>query len=115
MDGRTHTQYDVAQYRYDVEVFGRLTTKAWGWDHREHSGEKSTELYSCYLAISLRISQAQLREFLINEVNAFLQRRGILCSIEFNGLPSSDDLIRIREEMVRGTITFGRALESSAI
>jgi hypothetical protein len=52
-----------------------------------------------------------MREHIIKEINDLLVRLNIGSMIVISGLPTSDEILEIRKEMLDGRISFGKAFE----
>lgn len=115
MSGRGELLLDFTEYRNSVDIACRRISRTWGWNQRDFGNERTTEFYLFFNSISMRIAQAQLREHILRKTNDLLKRVGIACSIEIAGLPSADELIKIREKLSTGELTFGQAFDASTL
>lgn len=107
--GEQSMNFDLQLYAKNAAVYYDRVTKAWGWNRRDWTQERSTEFFSFYKLVSFRWAQAVLREHIINEINRLFVRLKIGCQLRVNGLPTSGQIRKIKEELLDGKISFGAA------
>jgi hypothetical protein len=56
---------------------------------------------------------ALLREHIVSEFNLLLVRLGINAKLSVSGLLTPGEIMRIRDEMMEGKISFGKAFEAT--
>lgn len=103
--------YDFMEYVRNSEIYYDRITQTWGWNRRDWTQERSTEFFNFYRTITFRWAQAVLREHIIKEINDLLVRLNIGSMIVISGLPTSDEILEIRKEMLDGRISFGKAFD----
>lgn len=98
--------FDFSKYVRSGEIYFNRVTHAWGWNRRDWSQDKCTEFYSFYKMLSFRHAQAILREHVVGEINRLLSRLSINCKLIVTGLPTAKDIIKIRNDMQKGELSF---------
>ena len=101
--------FDFQRYTRNSEIYYSRVTKAWGWNRRDWSQERSTEFFSFYKMVNFRWAQAVLREHIIDELNSLFARLGMTCELKVSGLPTADDILNTKSELLDGKISFGAA------
>lgn len=107
--------FDFQRYNRISEIYRRKVTKAWGWNRRDWSQERSTEFFCFYKMVTFRWAQAVLREHIVMELNCLLCRLGIDCKIIVTGLPTAEEIKGIRRKLVTGELTFTSASDKVSI
>lgn len=107
--------YDPQRYVQEMKVFVAKITARWGWDQRDYNIQNSTEFYWFYRRITLKWAQACLREHIVNELNQLFQRLDIEAEIVVKGLPTAQDILKIRQQMCEGKVSFGDALDKCSV
>lgn len=113
--GIQDNNYEFQRYAKEHEVYLTRVTEQWGWNRRDYTQENCTEFYTFYKIISFKCAQTVLREHIINEMNLLLIRLGISAQIVVTGLPSSEDILAIRQKLIEGKIDFDQAYDSASI
>lgn len=106
---------DFSKYIRNGEIYYNRATHAWGWNRRDWSQDKCTEFYSFYKMLSFRYAQAILREHILEEINRLLSRLSIKCKLIVTGLPTSNEILKIREDMQKGELSFGEISDKVAM
>lgn len=109
------TDFDFSKYRRNGEIYYNRATHAWGWNRRDWSQDKCTEFYSFYKMLSFRYAQAILREHITEEINRLLSRLSIKCELIVTGLPTSNEILKIREDMQKGELSFSEVSDKVAM
>lgn len=104
--GITAKDFDFSKYVRSGEIYLNRVTHNWGWNRRDWSQDKCTEFYSFYKMLSFRHAQALLREHIIKEINLLLDRLSVKCKLVVTGLPTSDEILQIRNDMQKGELSF---------
>ncbi len=104
--GITAKSFDFLKYVRRSEIYFNRVTHTWGWNRRDWSQDKCTEFYSFYKMISFRHAQAILREYIIEEINRLLNRLSIKCNLIVTGLPTAKEILRIKNDMQKGELSF---------
>ena len=94
-----------------TEIYYGQVTKTWGWNRRDWSQERSTEFFTFYKMVTFRWAQAVLREHVVSEINGLFMRLGMSCILRVSGLPTSDEILRLRGELLSGNISFSRVAD----
>ncbi|WP_420554512.1 hypothetical protein [Neptuniibacter marinus] len=113
--GTTVNGFDFLRYVRDSEIYFNSVTKAWGWNRRDWSQDKCTEFYTFHRMLSFKHAQALLREHIIREINRLLQKLEIKCKLVVAGLPTSNDILKIKTEMQRGELSFAEVTDKVAM
>jgi hypothetical protein len=108
------TYFDFVEYRREVEIFVSNVTKTWGWNRRDLTDRYWTEFARFYRTMTFYWAEAVLREHIISEINLLLRRLGIDARLNVGGLPTPDEILRARGQMVEGKLSFGKAFEAVA-
>lgn len=112
--GRWEAYFDFGTYIRIMEARAARLTGLWGWDRRDANLDKQTEFFYFYRTITFAWSKAVLREHIIRELNRLLGRLGIESQIVLCGLPTPDEILRVRQELVEGKVQFGEAYKQVA-
>ncbi|OGA53221.1 MAG: hypothetical protein A3F74_07055 [Betaproteobacteria bacterium RIFCSPLOWO2_12_FULL_62_58] len=107
--GQQSKNFDFQGYVRQSEIYFDRITKAWGWNRRDWSQERSTEFFNVYKMVNFRWAQAVLREHMIAALNSLFARLGITCEVKVKGLPTVDDILNTKREFLDGRISFGAA------
>jgi len=67
-----------------------------------------------YRTLTFLWANAVLREHIISEINSLLERLGILASISVFGISKSQMILSLRNEMVAGRKTMGKAYDEAS-
>lgn len=113
--GTGQPSFDFQEYTRDVDTYHALATGDWGWNKRDYSQKNWTEFYGLYRSLLFKHAQAQLREHCFGELNGLFGRLGLVTALSVSGLPSADDILRIRSELVDGEISFAAAYEACRV
>lgn len=96
--------FDFGKYTYNIEVLFYKITSKYGWYHRDTSDKYKTEFYLFYRILNYKLAQAIIREHIIEKLNLLLQRIDLNTKIEINGIPSSNDLVQMKNDFIEGKI-----------
>ena len=107
--------FDLQKHTRMQAIYNAKITTPWGWNQRDYSGEKWTETYQFYRELQFKWAQALVREHAIKELNKLLSRLKIQSEIVVKGLPTSSEIIEIRQRMLDGKISVLDALEKCSI
>lgn len=107
--------FDFQRYNRISEIYRRKVTRAWGWNSRDWSQERSTEFFCFYKMITFRWAQAVLREHIVMELNSLFCRLEIDCKIIVTGLPTAEEIKGIRCKLVTGELTFTSASDKVSV
>lgn len=114
-NNRYPTNFNFTEYVRDSEIECRKLTKIWGWNRRDWHQERSTEFYVFYQAITFRLAQAKLRDHIVEQLNMLFARVGIAAHLSVAGLPTQSEILKIRNEMCEGLISFSQAYDSTSL
>lgn len=101
--------FSAKEYWRESEIYWRRLTKRWGWGRRDYSDAYTMEFYRLYKRLTFKWAQATLREHVIAEVNGLLKRLDIEASITLTGLICPDAIMKCRDELTSGHISFEQA------
>ena len=113
--GTITSAFDFSEYRRETDLCEAASTKRWGWARRDFSGQNWTEFALFYRLMTFRWAQAILREHVVSEVNGLFPRLSITSKLEVSGLPSSSEIVRLRNEMAEGRISYAKASDACSI
>lgn len=114
-NGRYPTNFNFMDYVRDSEIACKKQTKIWGWNQRDWHQERSTEFYVFYQAITFRLAQAKLRDHIVKQLNVLFAGLGITAHLSVAGLPTQSEILKIRNEMCEGLISFSKAYDSTSL
>ena len=106
------TNFDPQLHKRERAFFVAKVTKRWGWNQRDYDLENWNEFYGIYRTLTLEWAQACLREHIVKELNRLFQRLQIDAEIVVRGLPTAWEILRIRQQMSEGKISFSDALDA---
>ena len=116
MDKEEWTTYFRAElYRTEMNLFLAKTTACLGWYMRNTGLRIWTEFYTMYRFVTLDWAKACMREHIINELNQLFRRLHIEAEIVVEGLPTAQEILKIREQMCEGEISFGDASQACRV
>lgn len=113
--GEQSQNFDFQRYVRNSEIYYGWITKAWGWNRRDWSQERSTEFFSFYKMVRFRWAQAVLREHIVNELNRLFVRLRVACQLRVSGLPTAVDILTTNSELLDGKISFGMAADRTSL
>lgn len=103
--------YDVIAYARSTKLLVNKLTKRWGWNRRDLVSENATEFYGIFKYVSFEWAKALLREHIIQEINSLLRDLGINCFINVVGLPGSQDILKARQGLLDGSVSFDQVFD----
>ncbi|MCY4402714.1 MAG: hypothetical protein OXD54_09090 [Candidatus Poribacteria bacterium] len=103
------TYFNVKNYEKEKNLFVAKTTARWGWHMRSSGLRIWTEFYGMYRFITFDWAKACLREHIIKELNQLFRRLQIDAEIVVKGLPTAREILKTRQQMCEGKITFNEA------
>ena len=109
------TNFDPQLHKRERAFFVAKTTKPWGWDQRDYDSENWSEFYGFYRILTLKWAQACLREHIVKELNQLFRRLNIDAEIVVKGLPTAWEILKIRQQMCDGKISFIKAFEKCLV
>lgn len=109
------TNFDPQLHKRERAFFVAKVTKRWGWNQRDSNLENWNEFYDFYRTLTLTWAQACLREHIVNELNQLFQRLDIEAEIVVKGLPTAWEILKIRQQMCEGKISFIEAFEKCLV
>lgn len=107
--------FNFQQYVLNSEIYYARATRRWGWTRRDYSQKNNTEFFTYYRIITFKWAQAILREHIINELNRLILRLRLDSKIVVSGLPSTQDILRVRYDLAEGKIRFADANDKVSI
>jgi hypothetical protein len=110
----TPNYFNLMEYRREAEIFVSRITRRWGWNRRGLTDRYWTEFMRFYRTITFYWAEAVVRRHLVSEFNLLLVRLGIDARLEVYGLLTPEEILRVRDEMVEGKISFAKAFEAVA-
>ena len=119
MDELTQKQwpphYNTQRYIRESEFFQAKVTARWGWNRRDYGQQNWTEFYLFYRTLQFMWAQAFMREHIVRELNRLFRRLGIEAEIVVKGLPTSNEILAVRQRMCEGDISFNEALNECSV
>jgi hypothetical protein len=105
--------FDVTTYRREADIYHSRACKLWGWNRRDFTQRNWTEFAQFYRTITFIWAKAILRDHILAELNSLFRRLGIDAELFVSGLPSPDEVLRLRSEMVEGAISYSAAFKAA--
>jgi hypothetical protein len=105
-------EYVFAEYQRAHQVCLYSTTRKWGWNCRDSSGNYITEFYWFYRHFTFKWAQAVLRGHIVGELNTLFRRLGIAAQIVVEGVSSPEEILTVREQMCAGLVDFAGATKA---
>ncbi len=109
------TYFNTKHYVQETKLFVARATERWGWSQRDCNSENWNEFYSMYRSVTLKWAQACLREHIFSELNQLFRRLDIEAEIVVRGLPTSSEILKIRQQMCEGKISFIEAFKKCLV
>ena len=107
--------FNVKRYEKEKNLFVAKTTKRWGWHMRSSGLRIWTEFYAMYRYITFDWAKACLREHIIKELNQLFRQLQIDAEIVVKGLPTAREILKTRQQMCEGKITFDEASKKCSV
>ena len=116
MDNQEWTTYFRTElYRTEINLFVAKTTARLGWPMRNSGLRIWTEFYAMYRFVTLDWAKACMREHIINELNQLFRRLHIDVGIVVRGLPTAREILKTRQQMCEGEISFKDASDACSV
>ena len=109
------TYFSTELYHKEEELFVAKTTARLGWPMRNSGLRIWTEFYAMYRILTLKWAQACIREHIIDELNQLFLRLDLEAKILVEGLPTAQQILRIRQQMCEGKISMGNASDACSV
>ena len=103
--------FDPKHHERERAFFVAKVTKRCGWNQRDFELENWSGFYDFYRILTLKWAQACLREYIVKELNQLFRRLDIEAEIVVKGLPTAREILKIRQQMYEGEISFLDAAE----
>ena len=107
--------FNVKNYEKEKNLFVAKTTTRWGWHMRSSRLRIWTDFYGMYRFITFDWAKACLREHIIKELNQLFRQLQIDAEIVVKGLPTAREILKTRQQMCEGKITFDEASKKSSV
>jgi hypothetical protein len=109
--------FDFTQYNHSNLIKLARSTKDLGWHARQSYQAETTEFYLVYRHLRFELWRAKLREAIVSSLNEALTRAGakigFQARIVVEGIPTSDEIAHIIDDVRNGQLEFSSALEKS--
>jgi hypothetical protein len=113
--GVRKTPYDVTAHYHLRNVALAKITKDFGWNARNSFEKEASEYYLIYRYLKFEKFRIELRNMILDTLNAGLELAGKQLSfnnkILVNGLPTLDDVQSAYDHLAKGDIPFAEVLE----
>jgi hypothetical protein len=113
--GVRKTPYDVTAHYHLRNVALAKITKGFGWNARNSFEKEASEYYLIYRYLKFEKFRIELRNMILDTLNAGLELAGKQLSfnnkILVNGLPTLDDVQSAYDHLAKGDIPFAEVLE----
>jgi hypothetical protein len=103
--------FDFSEYRRALDIYHTRATRVWGWNGRDTSSRNRNEFGLFYRIITFQWAHAVLREHIVRELNSLFVRLGIEAEIQMSGLKTPEEILKIRDAMVAGSISYSKAYD----
>jgi hypothetical protein len=105
-------RFDVNRYSRLQAAYQAVAVRNWGWSGRDTTMNHWTEYYFFDRTLRFQHALARLRQHVVADINELLTRRLKLdVRISLEGLPSADEVVRVRERMAIGELSIGEAYD----
>jgi hypothetical protein len=104
--------FDFSLYRREMEIHEARVTKRWGWNRRDFTGQNWTEYALFYRMTTFAWAEAVLRQHIVHEINRLFARLGIAAAISLSGFPAPTEIIKLRDQMASGEISYTKAYDA---
>ena len=111
---RREPYFDFGSYIRMMQARDARLTRLWGWNRRDTNLDNQTEFFYFYRTITFAWAKAVLREHIIRELNRLLSRLEMGSEIVLSGLPTPDEILGVRRELLDGKVQFGEAYKRVA-
>jgi hypothetical protein len=113
--GNLDLGYDFKTYT-DASVLNVLrATRDWGWNRRDYRDDVLTQFCVIYQLITFNWARAVLRNHIVESINDLLARLRLSAKVEVLGLPEPDDILRARDKLQAGDLSFDDALGATSV
>ena len=109
------TNFDSQSYVRETAFLVAKATTRWGWNQRNFDLENWSEFYGFYRTLTLKWAQVCLREHIVSELNQLFRRLDIEAQIVVKGLPTAREILKIRQQMSEGKISFIEAFKKCLV
>lgn len=106
--------FNVVEFDMLQSIAINKAAKMWGWNRRDTSETKQTEYYQIYKMARFRFAQALLREHLVSELNKLFVKLGFKCDLSVSGLPTSDGILTVLNDLEVGGVPFNCVFEKTS-
>jgi hypothetical protein len=112
MQEQHEVRFDVTGYSRLQSAYQASAARSWGWPGRDTSLNHWTEYYLLDRTLRFQHALALLRQHVVAEINEVLTSRLVLdAHVSLEGLPSADEVVRIRERMATGELSINEAYD----
>jgi hypothetical protein len=105
--------FQASRFATDAEV--ENLTKHWGSIPSLQRIDGTTEFYFFARTLQFRRSEALIRQRIIDDINALLQRLDVQSQLRVSGLPTSEQIAQLIRGLEGGEIDFARAAAESRV
>lgn len=107
--------FNVKEYGFLQKIAINKATELWSWHRRESSEEGQTEYYTVYKRAKFRFTQAILREHVVCELNKLFELAGLSCELSISGIPTSNEILLVLEQLQNGQINLGEVYDKTSV
>jgi hypothetical protein len=102
--------YDFSAHEKACDIGTQRATRRWGTMPSFFRVKGTTEYFSFARSLAWKRSQAQLRDHILKDLNALLQRIGFTNQIVVEGLTSAEEIDEMMGKLQRGEVTVKEAM-----
>lgn len=103
--------YDFAVHRRACEIEIERATRRWGTIPSRFRVEGTTEYFLFSRRLAFKHAQAELREYILAELNRLLARLGFTHRVQVTGLRSAVEIDRALRQLQAGELTVAEAMD----
>jgi hypothetical protein len=107
--------FNMQEYDLLQKIAINKATELWNWHRRDSSEERQTGYYTVYKRAKFRFTQAILREHVICEVNKLFKLTGLSCELSVSGIPTSNDILLVLNQLQNGQINLGEVHDQISV
>ncbi|MCM3575603.1 hypothetical protein M3172_20635 [Mesobacillus subterraneus] len=112
---KNRLNFNLSEYSKNHDIYLQRNTRKWGWDKRDTSANNKTEFFLVYQQVEMALAKAFLREHILKEINQLFIRLNWDCKVIISGIPSSSELIELKEELRKGSLSFEDVIDKTSL
>lgn len=98
--------FDFSKYQHNYQIYMRKSTIKFGWNSRNLDNKYKTEFYMFHHLLTFRWAKSVIRDHIVLELNQLFKKLELNVKIVVEGLPTPDEILQFRQQLVDGEKTF---------